>query len=135
MKLYRGIKTNSFRLRTPEEERGFQEKWRKILELREKGKFEYPEHFNKEVIELHDQARLSYQHFTDNREIAERYAKNEEGILIEITVPIAEVLEYFTLEFQNYSKRKEQFEITYTVSSDILADKQEEWQLKLTSFR
>ena len=135
MKLYRGIKSNTFSLRTQKEEHSFKSRWRHILEERERGNFAYLEHLDVAITELHKGNRFSHQNFTDRREIAERYAKNEQGILIEIDVPMADILEYFDLEFQNYPKRRECFEIVYSISGNTLTDKQYDWKLNLTSFQ
>lgn len=130
MKLYRGIKSNEITFRAPEEEQQYREKWLEILKKREKQEYSYPEELNKDIIELQKLNKLSYQHFTDHKEIAEYYVKKENGSLIEIDVPLEEIIEHFTLEFQNYSKRRERFEIVYIISSKVLLENKDKWGMK-----
>lgn len=131
MKLYRGMKSKDLILRTPEEEKEYLKKWRKVLTRRMKGNYTYPDDLNEDIVNLYKESRFSYQYFTDRRAIAEQYVNQQRGSLVEIDVSLKDILKYFTLEFQNYSSRKKQFEIVYMVSSNILAEKQERWKLKI----
>ena len=115
MKLYRGLKTKEYIDRGVDIERQFKAGWVKILEYREAGDLSYPEDLNDTIVQLFKLQPLTRQYFTDNKLAAASYAKKEKGILLELTLPINDILRYFIIEFQNYSKRKESFEISYIV--------------------
>jgi len=128
MKLYRGIKGSEYSEISIIDENYFAD-WEKVLKYRKDGIFEYPEELNGEIIELHKLERLHFQHFTDNKVIAERYANENNGILITIDVSTKDILKCFTLEVQNYSKRREKFEIVYVIKGIDLAKNKEKWKL------
>lgn len=131
MKLYRGITSKEYLEHTSEMENRFKEGWRKILERRVQGDLSYPEELNDIVLELNKTQPLTRQHFTDNKTITENYIRSEDGLLIEIDVPLEDILNYFVIEFQNYSKRRDQFEITYLVQGKVLFEKKNKWKMKI----
>ncbi len=131
MKLYRGIASKEFIEHADELDQRMHDGWRTILTVRENGIFSYPEELNDTVIELSKLQVYARQYFTDMKEIAERYAQSEGGSVIEIDVPLNDIEKYFLLEFQNYAKRREQFEIVYQVRGDVLAEHKGEWKLKV----
>jgi hypothetical protein len=129
MKLYRGLKSSHFVERNKEVEQKFNEGWRQVLSLREQGDLSYPEHLNKVIIELFRLQGYTRQYFTDDRSIALAYAKAEHGVLVEIDVSVDDILEHFIIEFQNYSKRRQSFEVTYIVRGADLAKYTKRWKL------
>jgi len=131
MKLYRGIKTREYREKIS---RQYENNWRKILKERAKGNFRYPLELDNTIKDLFKFQPLERQNFTDNKEIAEKYAKEEKGLLIEISVPIKEITKHFTLEFQNYAKRRKVFEIVYVVNGSDLAKNRKKWNLKVRKY-
>lgn len=131
IKLYRGLKTDNFIHRGEQIEESFNNGWRKLLEYRSQGDLSYPEELNDLVIEMNKLQQYTRQYFTDRLELAENYAKTEKGILISITVPIEDILNLFIIEFQNYSKRKDQFDVVYIAKGSDLFKKQKEWDLKI----
>jgi|GEM_PF-1610611 len=135
MKLYRGIKASEFSLLTPAIAKTLESTWKQILRERSRGNLRYPERHNEKILEAAKLGRLQRQHFTDNREIALAYAKANGGMLVEIDVPVAQVLKNFTLEFQNFSQRKKNFEVVYVVDSSSLSKNSRRWKLKTHSLR
>lgn len=131
MKLYRGISSKEFIEHAGELDQRMHDGWRKILTMRESGIFSYPEELNDTIIELSKLQVYARQYFTDMKDIAERYAQSEGGSVIEIDVPLDDIEKYFLLEFQNYAKRREQFEIVYQVRGDVLFEYKDEWKLKV----
>lgn len=133
IKLYRGLQANDFTLVDQEMIAWQNEAWRKILAHRDKTS-EYPEHLNNLIIQLHKETRLNRQVFTESRSTAKRYiAGKDGGILIELSVPINDILQYFELEIQNYSKRRQCFEVVYTIRSSVLAEFMQAWHCRITS--
>lgn len=128
MKLYRGIASPEYLEHTEEVEGQFKDGWKKILEYREKGDLSYPEELNDTVIELYKTQSLTRQYFTDNKAITEQYG----GVVIEIDVPVEDILNHFIIEFQNYSKRRDQFEVTYLVHGKVLLENKEKWKLQIS---
>lgn len=63
--------------------------------------------------------------------IAEGYAKKVGGLLIELNIPIKDILNYFDLEFQNFSRRKKKFELVYRVKGSLLLKNSKKWGLKV----
>lgn len=135
MKLYRGIKASEFSLFTPEAARELKSTWKEILNDRARGNFRYPARSNEKILQAARLVRLQRQHFTDNKAIALAYAKANGGMLVEIDVPVAQILEKFTIEFQNFSQRKKKFEVVYVVDSSSLAKHSRRWKLKTRSLR
>lgn len=131
MKLYRGITSKEYIEHSEQIENRFKDGWRKILEYREKGDLSYPEELNDIVIDLYKIQSLTRQYFTDNKTITEKYIKSEGGVIIEIDVPMEDVLNYFIIEFQNYSKRRDQFEVTYLVHSKNLLENRSKWKMQV----
>src|SRR3989344_2771217 len=131
MKLYRGLKRIEYGELDNKTINKNNESWKKILEIRKTGNLIYPSDLDALVKELFRTQCLTRQYFTDNKKVAKRYAKNEGGQLIEIDVPINDLLKYFILEFQNYSKRKKSFEITYLITGKNLIKKSKDWNLKI----
>jgi hypothetical protein len=131
MKLYRGIISKEYIEHNDQTENHFKYGWRKILEYREKGDLSYPEELNDIVIYLYKIQSLTRQYFTDNKRITEKYIKSEGGLIIEIDVPIEDILNYFIIEFQNYSKRRDQFEVTYLVHSKNLLENKSKWKMQI----
>ena len=121
MKLYRGLK-EVFQPFTSRLQKRYKDLWDKVLKTRKNKK--YPEQLNKEILELQKLQKLAVQHFTDNKEIAYRYGK----YVVEITVPD---IKHFTVEFQNFSKRKTNFEIVYCVKGEVLHRLSKEWKLTI----
>lgn len=132
MKLYRGITSKEYLEHTEETENRFRDGWRKILEYREAGDLSYPEELNDVVLELYKTQFLTRQCFTDNKAITEKYIRSEGGLIIEIDVPIGDILDYFVVEFQNYSKRRDQFEVTYLVHGAVLLENKNRWKMQIT---
>jgi hypothetical protein len=131
LKLYRGLSSSEFNIATEEVFKQNKNSWASILENRLKGDFKYPQNLDRSITTLHKNLRLEYQYFTDSKEIAEGYAKKVGGLLVEIAVPLKDVLEHFDIEFQNFSRRKKNFEIVYCVKGSILAKQGKKWRLKV----
>ena len=132
LKLYRGLSSDEFNLATDEVFERNKETWASIINRRVEGDFEYPQELDRSITLLHKNLRLEYQYFTDSKSIAESYARKVGGLLVELSVPLKDVLEYFDIEFQNFGRRKKQFEIVYCVKGSILAAQSERWKLKTT---
>lgn len=130
MKLYRGIKSSEFKHFTDDTATELEQTWSSILKLRSQGKLEYPKHLDPEISRAEKLIRLQRQNFTDRREIALDYAKTYGGALIEIDVPLADILKYFRIEFQNFGKRKSRFEVVYVVDAKPLKKFKRKWKLK-----
>lgn len=130
MKLYRGIQSKEYIEHSIELDEQFKTAWRKILTQREIGNFTYPEELNNLIIKLYKNQPLTRQYFTDNVEVAERYLKVG-GLVIELDVPIEDILDNFIIEFQNYSKRKEKFEVTYLTHSKVILENKLKWKMKV----
>ncbi len=130
MKLYRGIKSREFSHFSTEVASNLQSTWSEILKKRSRGDFSYPNDFNKKILAAAKLVRLQRQHFTDNKDIAARYAKTNNGVLVEVDVPTKEIIDHFTIEFQNFNQRKRAFEIVYVVDSSKLLANSRKWKLK-----
>jgi hypothetical protein len=135
MKLYRGIKTNEFHLIDSQKIKSFNASWTKILNFRATGNLNYQQDLNDEIIKLFRLQRLQTQHFSDNKKIANSYAKSNKGLLITIDLPTREILQKFSIEFQNFGKRKKQFKIVYAVNALTLRKNAKKWKLKTTKFK
>lgn len=131
LKLYRGLSANEFNLASEKVFRENKKVWSAILEYRLKGDLDYPRHLDRSITSLHKNLRLEHQYFTDSKVIAEGYAKKVGGLLVELNVPAKDVLEYFDIEFQNFGRRKKQFEIVYCVKGSLLAKFGKRWGLKV----
>jgi hypothetical protein len=131
MKLYRGLKGRDVQLYSPAVQRNVWDSWSKLLQKRTRGDFSYPSELDVEVLSLEKLGRLSYQHFSDDERTAHAYAKQENGVVIEIDVPLSDIKKYFTLEFQNFSKRKKSFEIVYIVRGADLHRSSKKWKIKI----
>jgi hypothetical protein len=134
MKLYRGLKASEYHSYDTLKQKQVRKGWDLILSIRSTGNLEYPLHLNKVVTNLNKLQKLTRQIFTDNKEIAERYSKRTKGTLVEIDVPITEIHKHFIIEFQNYTKRKEKFELTYLIKSETLFAHQKKWKLRIITF-
>lgn len=99
----------------------------------ESGDFTYPDPLNDDILAASKLTRLQRQHFTDNREIAASYAKANDGLLVEIDVPISEILSHFTIEFQKFAQRKRSFEVVYVIDAAKLSSLSKKWKLKARS--
>ena len=130
MKLYRGIKSSEYAHFTPEDAKRLKTTWGVILENRAAGDFSYPEDLNLEILDAEDLVRVQRQHFTDVKDIASAYAKKNGGVLIELEVPLEDILKYFTIEFQKFAQRKKNFEIVYVIDASILFRLAKRWKLK-----
>ncbi len=130
MKLYRGLKSSEFKVFDTKLASHSVSIWEKILKERIKGNFHFPEALSKDIVELEKINRLRRQNFTDNKSIALAYAKENRGLLLEIDVNIGDVLKYFHLEFQNFGKRKKNFELVYVVDAASLFRNAKKWKLK-----
>lgn len=131
MKLYRGLKRNEVQLYSPAVQKRVWESWSKVLQKRERGDFFYPTELDVEILSLEKLGRLSYQHFSDDARTAVAYAKKEGGIVIEIDVPLPDIKKCFMLEFQNFSKRKQRFEVVYIVRGADLYRYSKKWKIKV----
>jgi hypothetical protein len=133
MKLYRGTKAKEFSHFTPDVAAELRNTWDSILTERARGDFGYPDEFNDEILEASRLVRLQRQYFTDDKNIASSYAKENDGTLIEIDLSVADILDHFTIEFQNFAQRKKNFEIVYMVDSSKLYSHAKKWKLKTSS--
>ena len=52
-------------------------------------------------------------------------------MLVELSVPVKDVLQHFDVEFQNFGQRKKRFEIVYAVRGGALARFSAKWKLKV----
>ena len=130
MKLFRGINADEFSHFSPEVADGLLSTWAKILKRRDRGDFKYPAAINSEILEASKVIRLQRQHFTDNEIIAREYARKNSGLLVELDVPVNDVLKHFTLEFQNFGHRKKNFEVVYVVEASNLFAHAKKWKMK-----
>jgi hypothetical protein len=130
MKLYRGIKAQGYLPFTPENSEFLKNTWETLISERAQGDFDYPEELNQDILEASKLVRLQRQYFTDNKEIALSYAKDHEGVLIEIDVSVPDILESFTLEFQKFAQRRQSFEIVYGIDAAKLFSFSKKWKLK-----
>ena len=135
MKLYRGLKSSEFKHFSEDIASDLRKTWDAILIRRSKGDLSFPKFLNEEISRAEKLLRLQRQHFTDRREVALGYAKANKGALISIDVSQKEILDYFRLEFQNFSKRKTSFEIVYVVDSILLYKNRRKWKLKVDSLK
>lgn len=132
MKLYRGIKCEEITFLTEEVKNEINSVIGSLLQLRQSGDFHYPEKMNGEIIKSRQLLRLRDQYFTDRKDIAEDYAKSENGLLLEMDVPPEDILEFFKVEFQDFGKRKEDFQLVYRVDGEILLKNRDTWNVKQT---
>lgn len=130
LKLYRGLSSDEFNLATDDVFKENKKVWSSVLENRLNGDFDYPHALDRPITTLHKNLRLEYQYFTDSKVIAEGYARKVSGLLVELSVPLNEVLKHFDIEFQNFGRRKKQFEIVYCVKGSTLAKYGKRWRLK-----
>lgn len=133
--LYRGISADQFTSATRKVFAKNKKVWKLILERRLNNDLAYPQSLDREIIELHQNIRLEFQHFTDSKSIAEGYARKVRGLLIEIKVPLKDVISQFELEFQNFGKRKKQFEVVYRVKGSVLAKRAKAWRLQVRQLK
>jgi hypothetical protein len=131
MKLYRGIKSKDLNPFNAKTSKAFAEVFAELLKRRERGDFSYPKKFDKEIQTLEKVGRYRRQNFTDDRKIAQAYAKANNGTLVEISVPIKEITKSFHIEFQNFGKRRSKFEIVYVVDSVTLFKNSRKWKMRL----
>lgn len=131
LKLYRGLSADEFNLASETLVRENRRIWSSIIERRAKGYFEYPHTLDKAITMLHKNLRLEYQHFTDSKSIARNYARKMNGLVIELAVPIKDLLSHFDIEFQNFGRRKKQFEVVYCVKGSVLKKYSRRWRLKV----
>jgi hypothetical protein len=131
LKLYRGLSSDEFNLATADVFKENKKVWSSILENRLNGDFDYPHELDRPITTLHKNLRLEYQYFTDSKVIAEGYARKVGGLLVELSVPLRDVLKHFDIEFQNFGRRKKQFEIVYCVKGSTLAKYGKRWRLKV----
>ncbi len=135
IKLYRGLKTDSLTIVDQDMASRHAVLWHKILTHRQ-GSTKYPTDLDNSIAKLHEETRLYRQVFSDCRATAERYLNDsDDGVIVELEVPISELIRHFELEIQNYSKRKQHFEIVYTVRSAVLADHMQSWCCKILSLK
>lgn len=130
MKLYRGLKSSEFKIFDASLASHSASVWEKILKMRAKGNFKFPEDLSKDIVELEKTNRLRRQYFTDNKSIALAYAKENHGLLLEIDPGIGDILKNFHLEFQNFGKRKKSFELVYAIDAATLLLNSKKWKLK-----
>jgi hypothetical protein len=130
LKLYRGLSSDEFNVAAAELFKENKKAWFLILEHRLNGDFDYPRELDRPITTLRKNLRLEYQYFTDSKVIAEVYARKVGGLLVELSVPLSDVLKHFDIEFQNFGRRKKQFEIVYCVKGSTLAKYGKRWRLK-----
>jgi hypothetical protein len=130
LKLYRGLSSEEFNIATDEVFRQNKATWASILAFRVRGDFNYPRKLDRPINVLHRNLRLEYQYFTDSKLIAKSYARKVGGLLVQVSVPLNDVLKHFDIEFQNFGRRKKQFEIVYCVKGSTLSKHGKRWQLK-----
>jgi hypothetical protein len=130
LKLYRGLSSDELILATDDVFKENKKVWSSILEHRLNEDFDYPQELDRPITTLHKNLRLEYQYFTDAKLIAEGYARKVGGLLVELSVPLNDVLKHFDIEFQNFGRRKKQFEIVYCVKGSTLAKYGQRWRLK-----
>ncbi len=131
MKLYRGLRTDEYEEFDLTKFQEYQSAWNFILKNRSQGNFEYPQGLNQIIGALQQNNGLNRQYFTDNKEVAYRYAKTQKGIVVEIDVSTTDIIKYFQLEFQNFAKRKTAFEIVYSIDALTLSKHNKDWQLTI----
>ncbi len=131
LKLYRGLSSDEFHLASDDVFKANRAAWAAILEKRVKGDRRYPSDLDRAITTLHRNIRLEHQYFTDDREIAEGYARKVGGLLVELEVPVKDVLEIFDIEFQNFGRRKKKFEVVYCVRGSELVRNAKRWKLKV----
>jgi hypothetical protein len=131
LKLYRGLSATEFQAASKKLFAENRKTWRSILEHRVRGDFNFPKELDKAITVLHTKLRFEHQYFTDSKSIAEGYAKKVSGIVVEVSVPLNEVIKYFDIEFQNFGRRKKCFEIVYGVKGSILAKFAKSWGLRV----
>jgi hypothetical protein len=129
LKLYRGVVAEDFLLLSSKQKVFRKQIWSEILLRRLNNNYQYPNDLDKEIQELLLLTRLERQHFTDRKAIASSYAKKANGILIEISVPLEDLVKKFRLEFQNFGKRKTLFDIVYVIQSSELSKNLKKWKL------
>lgn len=132
LKLYRGLSAEEFQLASKDLAKRNKATWSAILEKRARGDFRYPAELDQAILALHRDLRLEYQYFTDTKSIAEGYARKVRGLLVELSVPVADLLAHFDVEFQNFGQRKKRFEIVYAVRGATLARLGAKWKLKVS---
>lgn len=135
LKLYRGLSADEFKLAGNQVFIENKKVWSSILEYRAKGDLKYPNHLEAPIKTLHKNLRLERQYFTDSKAIAEGYARKVEGLLVELSVPLKDVIQYFDIEFQNFARRKKQFEIVYCIKGSSLLKFKSKWGLKVKKLK
>lgn len=130
MKLYRGLKTSEFRHYSDDISAEVRRTWASILKRRSQEDWSFPHELSTEISRLEKLLRLQRQHFTDRRDIALAYAKSNGGTLLEIEVTEKDLLNHFRIEFQNFGKRKKDFEVVYVVDASLLFQNQRRWKMK-----
>ncbi len=131
MKLYRGLKGEVFKEFTDDVSKQHRDSLYKILMIRERGEWDYPSELSKDISWLKKHESLQRLYLTDCRDIAYEYAKSNQGLVIEVDVPIDDILKYFIIEFQNYSKRHTSFELVYFIDSKAFDTHKEDWDIKV----
>lgn len=131
MKLYRGIKAREFLSNSAAQSLDLKALWLRLLRRRAQGDLSYPSEWNGEILRAAQLLRLEQQFFTDRKTVAQAYARAEGGLLVEIELPPEEVVRHFRIEFQNFSRRRERFEIVYVVAGAVLAKHARKWKLQV----
>jgi len=132
IKLYRGLDAAEFKAVTGKSRASNRRVWQAIVSMRATGDFSYPANLDKDINQLHRNLRLERQFFTDNKLIAKAYASKVSGLLVEVTVPVQDVIKHFDVEFQNFGRRRKQFEIVYCVKGALLSKRAKVWKMKVT---
>lgn len=131
LKLYRGLSSDEFQFATENLGKDNKRLWTLILKNRANGDFSYPHNFDAEILKLQKSLRLEYQYFTDSKTIAEGYARQVGGLLVELTIPLEEITKHFDIEFQNFGRRKKLFELVYCIKGSLLSKYAKRWKLKV----
>ncbi len=134
LQLYRGISADEFKVLSAKELSQSRRNWKPLLAKRVAKDMSYPTEMDHVVQHLERIARLERQHFTDNAAIAKSYARKVDGVVVAIDVSIHDVIKHFRLEFQNFAKRKKNFEIVYIVDAKIMAKNLRRWKFKTKRF-
>jgi hypothetical protein len=67
MRLYRGLKSQSFDMLSESDSLKYKSYWEEILINRSKGDFSYPSQLDKKISYIYQKENLTRQYFTDNR--------------------------------------------------------------------
>lgn len=130
IKLYRGLKSKDFVDFSENDITEYYKDFDEILQRRAEQDFSYPKHLDSTIRSLKKREKFLFQQFSDNGEIATTYESGD-GCLVTLRVPLADIEKYFIVNFQNFPRRREKFELVYLVKMADLVEHQKEWGLKV----